>query len=78
LSRAAVNRQRANFSLNAGNQSLLRGQIAEAVSRYQESIAADGTFAESHRQLAIAYERQGRTQEAATERARAAELSKEK
>lgn len=75
LSRAAVNRQRANFSLNAGNQALLRGQIAEAVSRFQESIAADGTFAEPHKQLAIAYERQGRVQDAAAERARAAELS---
>ena len=78
LSRAAVNRQRANFSLNAGNQSLLRGQIAEAVSRYQESIAADATFAEPHRQLAIAYERQGRIQDAAAERAKADELERAK
>ena len=74
LSQAAINRQRANFSLNAGNQALLQGRIAEAASRFQESIAADGTFAEPHKQLAIAYERQGRTQEAAAERAKAAEL----
>ena len=74
LSRAAVNRQRANFALNAGNQALLRGQIADAVSRYQESIAADATFAEPHEQLAIAYERQGRTQDAAAERAKASDL----
>ena len=78
LSRAAVNRQRANFALNAGNQLLLKGQIADAVSRYQESIASDVTFAEPHSQLAIAYERQGRTQEAAAERAKAAELEKGK
>jgi tetratricopeptide (TPR) repeat protein len=75
LSRAAVNRQRANFALNAGNQLLLRGQIADAVSRYQESIAADPTFADPHSQLAIAYDRQGRMQDAASERAKAAELS---
>jgi protein O-GlcNAc transferase len=75
LSRAAVNRQRASFALNAGNQLLLRGQIADAVSRYQESIAADPTFAEPHAQLAIAFDRQGRAQDAAMERAKAAELA---
>jgi tetratricopeptide (TPR) repeat protein len=71
-----VNRQKASFALNAGNQLLLRGQIAEAVSRYQESIAADATFADPHAQLAIAYESQGRTQEAAAERAKATDLTK--
>lgn len=74
LSQAAVNRQRANFLLNAGNQLLLKGQIADAISRYQESIAADGTFAEPHSQLALAYDRQGRVQEAAAERTKATEL----
>ncbi|HET6208059.1 MAG TPA: tetratricopeptide repeat protein, partial [Terracidiphilus sp.] len=67
-----------NFALNAGNQMLLRGQIADAVSRYQESIAADPTFAEPHSQLAVAYDRQGRSQDAAAERAKAAELSTSK
>jgi protein O-GlcNAc transferase len=75
LSQAAVDRQRASFLLNAGNQLLLKGQIADAISRYQESIAADGTFGEPHGQLALAYDRQGRVQEAATERAKAAQLS---
>lgn len=75
LARSAVNRQRASFALNAGNQLMLRGQIADAVSRYQESIAADATFAEPHSQLAIAYDRQGRAQDAAAERARATELA---
>src|ERR1035437_2067782 len=75
LSRAAVNRQKASFALNAGNQLLLRGQIADAVARYQESIAADPTFADAHSQLAAAYERQGRVDEATTERAKAKELA---
>jgi Flp pilus assembly protein TadD len=74
LSRAAVNRQKASFALNAGNQLLLRGQIADAVARYQESIAADPTFADAHSQLAIAYERQGRNNEATTERIKAKDL----
>ncbi len=76
LARGAVSRQRANFALNAGNQLMLRGQIADAITRYQESVAADPTFAEAHTQLAIAYERQGRTEEAAAERARAANVEK--
>ena len=47
LARGAVSRQRANFAMNAGNQLMLRGQIADAISRYQESVAADPTFAEA-------------------------------
>ena len=76
LARGAVSRQRANFAMNAGNQLMLRGQIADAIVRYQESIAADSAFAEPHLQLAIAYERQGRPSDAAAERVKAAELSR--
>src|SRR5258708_5461505 len=76
LSRAAVNRQRANFALNAGNQLLLKGQIADAVSRYQDAVAADPTVGDPHWRLAVAYDRQGRGQEAAAERAKATELAK--
>ena len=74
LTRVAVNRQRASFSTNAGNQLLLRGEIADAVSRFQEAIAADPGFAEAHRQLAVALDRQGRATEAAAERKTAEEL----
>jgi protein O-GlcNAc transferase len=76
LAQGAVSRQHANFALNAGNQLMLRGQIADAIARYQESVAADPTFADAHIQLAIAYERQGRADEAAAERTKAADLSK--
>ncbi len=76
LSRTAVSRQRANFALNAGNQQMLRGDVAGAIGRYQEAVAADPTFAEAHAQLAIAYDRQGRADEARAERAKAAELGK--
>jgi tetratricopeptide (TPR) repeat protein len=76
LARGAVSRQKANFAMNAGNQLMLRAQIAEAIGRYQEAIAADPTFAVPHEQLAIALERQGRAEEAKAERAKAAELGK--
>ena len=75
LSKGAVSRQRAQFSTNAGNQLLLRGEVADAVGRYLEAIAADPGFAEAHAQLAVAYERQGRTAEAAAERTKAAGLA---
>jgi tetratricopeptide (TPR) repeat protein len=74
LARGAVSRQKANFAMNAGNQLMLRGQIADAIARYQESIAADPTFADPHGQLAIAYERQGRAEDASAERAKAKQL----
>jgi protein O-GlcNAc transferase len=76
LAQGAVSRQRANFALNAGNQLMLRGQIADAIARYQESVSADPSFADAHAQLAIAYERQGRANEAAAERTKAADLGK--
>jgi tetratricopeptide (TPR) repeat protein len=75
LSRAVVSRQRASLALNTGNQLMLHGQIADAIARYQESISADPTFAEPHLQLAIAYERQGRAEDAAAERAQAKDLA---
>jgi protein O-GlcNAc transferase len=76
LSRTAVNHQRAMLNTNAGNQALQRGEIADAVSRYQEAIAADPGYAEAHAQLALAYARQGRAEEAAAERTKAVSLQK--
>jgi len=78
LARSAVSRQKANFAMNAGNQLLLKGQIADAAARYQEAITADPTFAEPHIQLAIAFDRQGRSADAAAERAKAASLAPSK
>jgi tetratricopeptide (TPR) repeat protein len=75
LARSAVSRQKANFAMNAGNQLMLRGQIADAVVRYQEAIAADPSFADPHSQLANAFERQGRAEDAAAERAKATGLA---
>jgi tetratricopeptide (TPR) repeat protein len=77
LTRAATNRQKSNFAMNAGNQLMQRNAIADAVARYQEAIADDNSNAEAHTRLAIAYERQGRSKEAEEERAKAAQLTQE-
>jgi protein O-GlcNAc transferase len=74
LTRVAVNRQRAQFATNAANTYLEKGQISDAITHYQEAISSDPTFAEAHRQLALAYEREGRNTDAASERAKAEKL----
>jgi Flp pilus assembly protein TadD len=75
LSRVAVSRQRANFSLDSGRALLQRGQLAEAVTQLQAAVAADPTYAEPHIALADAYARQGRTADAALERQQAQKLA---
>jgi protein O-GlcNAc transferase len=74
LTRVAVNRQRAQFATNTANAYLQKGQIADAISHYQDAISSDPTFVDAHRQLAIAYEREGRGADAANERAAAEKL----
>ena len=75
LSRVAVSRQRANFSLDSGRALLQRGQVKEAVTQLEAAVAADPTYAEAHIALAEAYTRQGRTADAALERQQAERLS---
>lgn len=70
----AVNHQKAAFASNTGNMLLEKGQISDAIARYQEALAADPNFAEAHRQLAVALAREGRTAEAQAERKRADDL----
>ena len=74
LSRVAVSRQRASFSLDSGRVLLQRGQLNEAVTQLQAAVAADPTYAEAHAALAEAYARQGRTADAALERQQAQRL----
>jgi Flp pilus assembly protein TadD len=75
LSRVAVNRQRANFSLDSGRLLLQRGQINEAITQFQAAVAADPNYAEAHIALAEALNREGRTADAALERQQAQKLS---
>ena len=75
LTKVATNRQRAQFATNAANAYLEKGQVSDAVTYYQQAIASDPTFAEAHRQLALAYDREGRNADAANERAKAEQLN---
>jgi len=76
LTRVAVNRQRATFATNTGNMLLAKGQVADAIDRYQEAVTSDPSYADAHTGLATALARQGRTTEAAAEREKAAALGK--
>jgi protein O-GlcNAc transferase len=55
LSRIAVNRQRATFATNTGRALLSKGQITDAIERYQEAVSSDPTYVEAHRGLAAAH-----------------------
>jgi len=72
----AMNRERATVSTNSGNSLLRKGQVADAIERYQEALSDDPSYAEAHRGLANALERQGKKAEAAAERQKADELEK--
>ena len=76
LTRVAVNRQRASFATNTGNMLLAKGQVADALSQFQDAVDSDPNYADAHSGLATALARQGRTAEAATERQKAAALEK--
>ncbi len=75
LTRVAVNRQRATFATNTGNMLLAKGQVADAIERFQEAVTSDPGFAEAHTGLATALARQGRAADAAAEREKAAALT---
>ena len=76
LERVTMNRQRATVSTNSGNSLLQKGQVADAIERYQQALADDPQYSEAHRGLANALERQGKKAEAAAEREKADELGK--
>jgi tetratricopeptide (TPR) repeat protein len=76
LERVAMNRQRAVVSTNSGNSLLQKGQVTDAIERYQQALSDDVNYAEAHRGLANALERQGKKEDAAAERQKADELEK--
>jgi protein O-GlcNAc transferase len=78
LSRAANNRQRAGFALKSGKVLLDQNKLPEAILQLNTAVQADPALAEPHLLLAEAYTRQGKLDDAASERKLAATLSQPK
>jgi protein O-GlcNAc transferase len=75
LSRIAVSRQRANFALDSGKALLKEGKVSDALVQLQAAVEADPNYGEAHSTLADAFDREGRSAEAALERQKAQSLS---
>lgn len=75
LSRAAMNRQRAEFALKSGRTLLEQNKLSDAVVQLTNAAHAEPKLAEPHRLLAEAYTRQGKTADAAVERQQADALA---
>lgn len=76
LERVTMKRQRATMSTNSGNSLLQKGQVADAIERYQQALSEDPDYADAHRGLAKALDRQGKKAEAEAERQKAEQLEK--
>jgi len=77
LMREHMDLQRAEVATNSGKSLLQNGKLEDAIVQFREALTFDPKFAEAHSKLAEALERQGKTAEAATERAQAEALSKQ-
>jgi tetratricopeptide (TPR) repeat protein len=77
LMRQQMDLQRAEVATNSGKSLLESGKLDDAIAQFREALTFDPKFAEAHSKLAEALERQGKTSEAAAERARADALSKQ-
>ncbi|MGA7158624.1 MAG: tetratricopeptide repeat protein [Acidobacteriaceae bacterium] len=75
LSRAANNRQRANFSLRSGRVLLDQNKLPDAIIQLNNAIQAEPSLVEPHTLLAEIYSRQGDTAKADAERKLAAALT---
>jgi protein O-GlcNAc transferase len=74
LMRANMNRQRAEVAAHSGASLLQSGKIPEAIVEFQNAITFDPSYPEAHLGLADAFDRQGKTTDAAAERQKAASL----
>jgi protein O-GlcNAc transferase len=75
LMRTHMNLQRAQVATNSGKSLLAGGKVDEAIAQFREALSFDPKYVQAHEQLAEALEKQGKTVEAAAERAQAASLS---
>jgi len=74
LMRSNMNRQRAEVATNAANGSLKSGDLPDAEQRFRDALTYDATYPDAHLGLAKVLDAQGKTVEAAAERARAETL----
>jgi Flp pilus assembly protein TadD len=77
LMRQHMDLQRAEVATNSGKSLLQSGKLDDAIVLFRDALTYDPKFAEAHSKLAEALERQGKTAEAAGERAQADALSKQ-
>ena len=71
LIRNHMNLQRAEVATNSGKSLLASGKVDDAVAQFRDALAFDPNFTAAHLGLADALEKQGKTIEAAAERAEA-------
>ena len=71
LMRSHMNLQRAEVATNSGKSLLSDGKIDEAIAQFRDALAFDQNYTQAHLGLADALEKQGKTIEAAAERAEA-------
>jgi tetratricopeptide (TPR) repeat protein len=71
LMRNHMNLQRAEVATNSGKSLLASGKVDDAVVQFRDALAFDPNYTDAHLGLADALEKQGKTIEAAAERAEA-------
>jgi protein O-GlcNAc transferase len=74
LMRNHMNLQRAEVATNSGRSLLASGKIDDAIVQFRDALSFDPGYAEAHLKLAEALDKQGKTAEAAAERAQADKL----
>ncbi|MGA7109452.1 MAG: tetratricopeptide repeat protein [Terracidiphilus sp.] len=77
LMRQHMNLQRAEVATNSGKSLLQNGKVEDAIVQFRDALTFDPNYAEAHLRLAEALEKQGKTVEAAAERAQAESLAKQ-
>ncbi len=75
LMRTHMNLQRAEVATNSGKSLLASGKLDEAIVQFRDALTFDPKFIDAHTGLADALEKQGKTVEAAAERAQAKSLA---
>ncbi len=71
LMRTNMNRERAEVATHSANGLLQSGKVEDAIAQFKEALSYDPDYAEAHRGLATALERQGDAALAASERQKA-------